>query len=123
MANRNDANVNSYASTMLDILDAGGTPEDTADSTGPSLEDYVGSYDLRPWSGETLVFKWKDGLALTYLPTMKPLDNIERLQHVEGDRFRTIRSDEQPGHEVVFIRDEAGRVSHITSHSNPQPKM
>jgi CubicO group peptidase (beta-lactamase class C family) len=123
MANRNNVNVNGYARMVLDILDAGGAPEAEPENTGPNLADYLGSYDVRPWSGEDLVFRWKDGLAIVSLPTMEPLDDMVRLQHVEGDRFHTIRSDEQVGHEVIFTRDEAGQISHLTYHSNPQPKM
>lgn len=123
MANRNNANVNSYASTMLDILEANGTNQNAKEGAGPDLSDYVGSYDVRPWSGEDMVFKWKDGLAVISLPTMDPLGDLQQLRHVEGDVFRTVRSDEQPGHEVAFIRDESGQVSHLTYHSNPVPRM
>jgi CubicO group peptidase (beta-lactamase class C family) len=123
MANRNNVNVNGYARMMLDILEAGGAPEAEPENTGPNLADYVGSYDVRPWSGEDLVFRWKDGLAIVSLPNMEPLDDMVLLQHVESDRFRTIRSDEQPGHEVIFTRNEAGQVTHLTYHSNPQPKI
>jgi hypothetical protein len=123
MANRNNANVNSYASTILDILEAGGTEEHAKEHTGPDLADYVGSYDVRPWSGEDMVFKWKDGLAIISLPTMDPLGDMELLQHVESDSFHWIRSDGQPGHEIAFIRNESGQVSHLTYHSNSIPKM
>ncbi len=123
MANRNNANVNSYASKMLDILEAGGTEKNAKESTGPNLTEYVGSYDIRPWSGEDMVFKWKDGLAIISLPTMNPLSDLQLLKRVDGDVFHTVRSDQQPGHQVVFIRDESGRVSHLTYHSNPIPKM
>jgi CubicO group peptidase (beta-lactamase class C family) len=123
MANRNNANVNSYASTMLDILEADGTEENAKEHTGPDLSEYVGSYDVRPWSGEDMVFKWKDGLAIISLPTMDPLGDMELLQHIESDRFHWIRSDGQPGHEIAFIRDESGQVSHLTYHSNLIPKM
>ena len=123
MANRNHVNVNGYASMMLDILEAEGAPEAEPESNDPRLADYVGSYDTRPWSGEDLIFRWKDGLAIVSLPTMEPLDNMVLLQHVAGDRFHTIRSDEQAGHEIIFTRDEAGQVTPLTYHSNPQPKM
>lgn len=123
MANRNNANVNSYASVMLDILAANGTAEETGGSNTPDLAEYVGSFDVRPWSGEDMVFKWKDGLAIISLPTMDPLGDLQLLRWVEGDVFRTVRSDDQPGHEVAFMRDESGQVSHLVYHSNPVPKM
>ena len=100
-----------------------GAPDDPASVSPPNLAEYVGSYDMHPWSGEGMVFRWKDSLAMTFLPNMRPLDDMMRLRHVEGDRFRTIRSDEQPGHEVTFTRDENGRVSHVHFHSISLPKM
>jgi len=123
MANRNNAQVNAYASKILDILEAGGTEADADGTAGLDLAAYVGSYDTKPWSGEDLVFRWKDGLAIISLPTMDPVGDMELLKHVEGDRFRIIRSDEQPGHEIFFTRGSDGQVSHLNYHSNHQPKM
>ena len=42
MANRNHVNVNGYASMMLDILEAEGTPDEYPENTGPKLADYLG---------------------------------------------------------------------------------
>lgn len=123
MANRNRVEVDAYALVMLDILAADGAPGDDALGGAGNLDDYVSSYDLQPWSGEILVFKWQDSLAMIEIPTMNPLEQLVRLKHSEGDRFRTIRSDEEPGHEVVFVRDEAGRVTHVTYHSISLPRM
>jgi CubicO group peptidase (beta-lactamase class C family) len=123
MANRNNVNVNGYATAILDILEAGGTPDESEEDSSPDLSDYVGSYDVHPWSGEDMIFEWKGGLAAISLPTTDPAGSIERLQHVEGDRFRWIRSDEQPGHDVIFIRDEEGNVTQLSYHSTFQPKM
>jgi CubicO group peptidase (beta-lactamase class C family) len=123
MANRNSANVNNYARIMLDILEADGSADESKESGGPDLADYVGSYDVRPWNGEDMVFQWKDALAVISLPTMDPLGDMQLLKHHEGDVFHAVRSDEQPGHEVSFLRDESGQVSHLVYHSNPVPKM
>jgi CubicO group peptidase (beta-lactamase class C family) len=123
MANRNNANVNQYASTILDILEAGGTPDENAESNGLKLAEYVGSYDISPWTGEDMVFQWKDGLAVISLPTSDPLGSMELLKHVEGDVFRWVRSDEQPGHEVTFTRNDSGLVTGYRYHSNPAARM
>jgi len=123
MVNRNNVDVDGYARTMLAILAADGGPGGDSVDPQPDLAEFVGSYDLHPWSGEQLVFAWKDGLATTFLPTMDPLADMVRLKHIEGDRFRTIRSDEELGYEVLFIRDAAGQVSHIKYHSIDLPKM
>lgn len=124
LANRNGVDVDGYASVAFDILEAGGTPsKGNADSVDDKLDDYLGNYDQQPWGGENLVFRWKDGLAVVYLPTTDPLGNMVLLKRIEGDRFHTIRSDEQPGHEVIFQRDDNGRVKQMVAHSMASPKM
>ena len=126
MANRNKVDVSGYAAIVFDILEAGGAP--AADDSEPPAIDidfdaYIGSYDWRPWDGEDIVFRWKDGLAMVTLPTMDPVENMVLLKHIEGDQFHTIRDDEQAGHEVVFKRDESGQVTHIVYHSIDLPKF
>lgn len=126
MANRNKVDVSGYAAIVFDILEAGGAP--AADDSEPPAIDidfdaYIGSYDWRPWDGEDIVFRWKDGLAMVTLPTMDPVENMVLLKHIEGDQFHTIRDDEQAGHEVVFRRDESGQVTHIGYHSIDLPKF
>jgi hypothetical protein len=126
MANRNKTDVFGYAAMIFDILEAGGMPEgDESESsaTNVELDDFVGSYNLSPWDGEEMVFRWKDGLAMVTLPTMDPVKGIVRLKHIEGDRFHTIRSDEEAGHEVVFSRDESGRITHMIYHSKDLPRL
>ena len=126
MANRNRVDVDGYAATIFGILDAGGTVEaDDDDSSSPDLNlgDYLGSYDSRPWDGELMVIRWKEGLAVLSLPTMDPIENMVQLKHIDGDRFHTIRSDDEPGHEVAFRRDESGEVTHVIYHSIDLPKL
>jgi hypothetical protein len=48
---------------------------------------------------------------------------LQQLRRVEGDRFKTIRSDEELGHEVVFLRDESGQVSQVRYHGISLPKI
>lgn len=123
MANRNQTDVDGYAATIYDILEAEGPADSPGGPAGANLGDYVGSYDARPWHGEDIVFRWAEGLALTSLPTIDPLADMVQLRHVEGDRFRTVRSDGTPGHEVAFRRDPQGRVSHMVYHSLPLPRL
>ena len=125
LANRNRVDVDGYARVLFDILEAGGSAA-SAENSGPhddGLDDFPGSYNLAPWDGEDLVFRWKDGLAIVSLPTMEPVKNMVLLKRVEGDRFRTIRSDDEHGHELVFRRDESGKVTHLDFHSISLPRM
>ncbi len=122
LANRNRVDVDGYAGVLFDILEAGGASQDKARPGDENLGDYLGSYNLHPWGGEDLVFRWKDGLAIVSLPTMDPVGNMTLLKHVEGDRFQTIRSDGQPGYELLFQRDDSGRVSTCPTTRCPGPK-
>jgi CubicO group peptidase (beta-lactamase class C family) len=126
MSNRNGANVWGYARVIMDILEAGGDQADGEAESGADTADfseYIGSYDLTPWGGENLVFRWQEALAIVSLPTMDPLGNLVRMRHVEGDLFRTVRSDEEPGHEILFRRNEAGEIVDLVAHSNDTPRM
>lgn len=124
MANRNAVNVDGYSTVILDILEANGeTPVETPETREDGMGDYLGSYNMHPWGGEALVFRWNAGLAVTYLPTMDPLADKTTLKHIEGDRFQTVRSDGEPGYEMVFERDASGTVSHLAFHSITLPKM
>jgi CubicO group peptidase (beta-lactamase class C family) len=124
LANRNRVDVDGYAKVIFDILEASGAPSEDIDlPENGNLDDYLGSYDSRPWDGEELVFRWKDGLAVVSLPTMEPVENMVLLKHIEGDRFHTIRSNEQPGHEVVFQRDSSGKITHLSYHAVSWPRM
>jgi hypothetical protein len=46
-----------------------------------------------------------------------------KLKHVDGDRFRTVRSDGEPGHEVRFRRDADGGISHLEYHGVAWPRL
>lgn len=124
LANRNRVDVDGYARVLFDIIEADSAPpKNNAAPKAENLDDYVGSYNLQPWDGEDLVFRWKDGLAIVTLPSMNPVQNMVMLKQVAGDRFHTTRSDDEPGHELVFKRDNSGKVTHLTYHSIVLPRM
>jgi CubicO group peptidase (beta-lactamase class C family) len=121
MVNRNRVDVDGYAAAIFDILDGAGAAEGEPQTA--NLDDYIGSYDLSPWDGEEMVFRWKDTLAVISVPTMSPMDSLTRLNHIEGDRFNTVRDDGQPGHEIRFVRGADGEVTHMYVHSMNLPKL
>jgi hypothetical protein len=87
------------------------------------FQRFVGSYDESPWGGETAVFPWKGGLAILWLPTMSPSDELTVLQHVEGNTFRRERDDGEPGETYVFVEDDSGRITGMRYHSNTYPRL
>jgi CubicO group peptidase (beta-lactamase class C family) len=102
----------------------GGPQTPAADTASvPDLAPYVGSYSEQPWGGESAAIRWKGGLALMSLPTDNPLRAITRLKWVEGDTFRRVRDDEEPGEDIVFERDPAGRVTGYRQFGNLSPRV
>ncbi|MGW8268583.1 MAG: serine hydrolase [Longimicrobiales bacterium] len=65
------------------------------------LGKYLGTYS-QSFGGETAVIPWEGKLAMVFLPTEDPMGSLTRLEHVEGDTFRRIRSDKELGEEIFF---------------------
>jgi CubicO group peptidase (beta-lactamase class C family) len=125
MVNAQGVNASRYAQQAYDIL-APAIQEALKDPEGaskpdPSLERYLGLYE-RPLGGESVALLWKGELAVVGLPTDDPLESMTRLQHVEGSVFRRVRSDGEPGEEIVFETDADGRMR-MWRHSNYQVKV
>lgn len=105
-------------------MEDGLLPADYAPSELPAeFERFVGSYDESPWGGESAVVAWQGGLAILWLPTLYPSDELTLLEHVEGNVFRRIRDDGEPGEAYEFVEDAAGRVTGLRYHSNTYPRM
>jgi CubicO group peptidase (beta-lactamase class C family) len=86
-------------------------------------ERFVGSYDENPWGGESAVVPWEGGLAILWLPSMHPSDELTPLEHVDGTTFRRIREDGEFGEAYEFIEDAEGAVVGMRYHSNTYPRM
>jgi CubicO group peptidase (beta-lactamase class C family) len=93
------------------------------DTPPPELLRFAGHYSLAPWGGEVAVVPWKGSLAALGLPTGDPLEGLEELEHIEGNRFRRVREDGEPGEDVVFREDAEGRVTGMIQHSSLWRRM
>ena len=89
----------------------------------PDLEPYLGTYSAQPWGSETAVVRWRGGLALLSLPTNDPSNALTRLHHDRGDVFYRVRPDDERGEDVIFQRDESGRVVSFSQHGNFSPRV
>jgi CubicO group peptidase (beta-lactamase class C family) len=86
------------------------------------LDRYVGVYDSA-W-GQTSVLRWKDSLALLWLRTRDPREDLVELKQVTDHVFRRVRTDDESlGEEVVFEIAEDGRVLRLKQHSNWSVKV
>ena len=83
----------------------------------------MGSYDENPWGGESAVVPWEGGLAILWLPTMNPSDELTPLEHIGGSTFRRIRDDGELGEAYEFVEDAGGAVVGMRYHSNTYPRM
>jgi hypothetical protein len=54
---------------------------------------------------------------------MAPADGLTPLEHVEGNTFRRIREDGEPGEAYEFVEDGAGHVVGLRYHSNTYPRL
>lgn len=109
-----------YAAKAFDLIQpalqsALDSPDDAPVRDG-SLARYAGVYGSI-W-GQTVVVPWKDGLAMLYLNSSSPADDMARLQHVEGHTFKRVREDDESlGETVRFELGDDGTARRFNRHS------
>jgi len=111
-----------YATGMREIVKKI-TGKAKQEKTRINLEAYTGNYSAQPWGGETAILPWQGKLAVFGLPSENPFRSLTLLKHIEGDTFRRLRGDETLGEEVVFERDETGKVIRMWQHSTYSDKI
>ncbi len=127
MANASGLNTKMYTQRAYEIVapaiaEALKSP-DTAKKPDTALNKYTGSYSMQPWGGETAVLIWKGELAMFNFPTHDPLEGLVKIKHIEGNRFRRIRDNDELGEEIVFEKGSDGKVVRMKRHSNFFPKV
>lgn len=122
MINAQGVSPNKYATGMRDIMKKAANKA-KEEKSALNLEAYAGHYNAQPWWGEIAVLPWQGKLAVFGLPSENPAKDLTLLKHIEGDTFRRIRKDETLGEEVVFERDETGKVFRMWQHSNYNDKI
>ena len=85
---------------------------------------YKGRYDNYTWSGETIIVPFKGKLVMFGSPSDTPADDIREYKYISKDIFRKIRKDDNTlGEELIFERDENGKVKNFHSFSHYQNKI
>ncbi|MBN1272558.1 MAG: serine hydrolase [Candidatus Aminicenantes bacterium] len=123
MINAQGVNPGGYAEGMREILKKAENAKAEAADKKADLEAYAGTYEAQPWWGETAVFPWYGKLAVLGLPSQNPARGMTLLKYMGDDRFRRIRSDDTLGEEVLFERDEEGKVIRMWQHSNYKNRL
>jgi hypothetical protein len=95
--------------------------EKASDEPAADYEKYLGTYTGGLGGDETVVIPWKGGIGTIGLPSDSP--SVRALQYVEGDTFRRVGGDGQPGSEVIFDTDADGRVIRMRTPLNYRTRV
>ena len=110
------------ADLIVPAIEAATDSPDELPEHDPDLDRYVGVYDSA-W-GQTAILRWEDGLAVLWLGTRDPKEELFELEKVDEHTFRRVRKDDESlGEEFYFEVDEAGNVTRFLQHSNWETKM
>jgi CubicO group peptidase (beta-lactamase class C family) len=112
MINAQGVDVYKYSDQIFSLLNK----EITADTTTKSIDlsVYEGRYDVYDWAGETIVVPFKGKLILFDVPSIAPATGLTEYKYIKKDTFRKIREDDKTlGEELVFERDENGKIKNI----------
>jgi CubicO group peptidase (beta-lactamase class C family) len=128
MINASGSNPGKYADGIRGILmkakeDAENRKSAKDAHPGVDLEEYTGYYNTMPWSSERYVTSWYGKLALIGFPTDSPADALTLFKHMEGDVFRRVRENGEPGETLVFERNDSGQIIRMKSHGNYATRM
>ncbi len=123
MINAQGVSPNKYTTGMREILKKALDTKKEKKTEEIGLEAYAGYYNAQPWGGETAVIPWYGKLAVLRLPSENPAQGLMLLKHIKDDTFRRIRKDKTLGEEVLFERDESGKVFRMWQHSNYRDKI
>jgi len=123
MINAQGVSPNKYARGIREILKKAVSKEKEEKAKDLDLEAYAGYYNSQPWWGETVIIPWYGKLAMVGLPSDNPAQSISLHKHIKGDIFRRIRDDDTLGEEVIFERDDSGKVVRMWRHSNYRDKI
>jgi len=123
-----NAMVNSglYAQEMYDVMAPAltqavkGTAAKPIDTT---LYAYTGTYSGQPWSGETAVITWEEGLAMLNLPNNDPLGGLTKLRKTGEHTFRRVRKDNELGETITFEMGPDGKAVRYVQHGNRSPRV
>ena len=112
------------------MIDAGGIAQDVyalmasaltgkaPEKPDPDLSAYLGTYAGQPWTGESVIVAWEDGLAEMSLPNDDPLNELTKLRKTGEHTFRRVRKDGELGEEVKFEMGPDGKATALLWFSN-----
>jgi CubicO group peptidase (beta-lactamase class C family) len=116
-----------YAQAMYEIvgpaLIAAAKDTGTVKPADPALAAYTGTYNGQPWSSETAIVPWEDGLAMVRLPARNPMEGMTRLKKTGEHTFKRVRPDGELMEAYVFTMGPDGKATRYTVHGNHSARL
>lgn len=113
--------IDRMSSILGPVLKKAADKEDGTDDNA-YLSDFEGTYDIQPWDDENYIMPWGEYLITVSLRSDNPMKSMDKLKHVEGDRFVRLRGDGTEAENVDFLRNAQGAVTGLKWHSTVMPK-
>ena len=117
------------------MVDAGGLAQDVyaimapaltgkaPEKPDPDFSAYIGTYTGQPWTGESAIVAWEDGIAELSLPTDDPVAGLTKLRKTGEHTFRRVRKDGELGETVTFEMGSDGRASALVWFANRRTRI
>jgi hypothetical protein len=93
------------------------------DKPDPDLSAYVGTYTSQPWTGESAIVAWEDGLADLSLPNGEPVTGLTKLRKTGDHTFRRVRKNGDLGETVVFEMGPDGKATGLVWGENRRTRI
>ena len=69
------------------------------------------------------VLRWEGSLAMFWLPTNDPMEDLVKLKHIENATFSRVRDDGELCEEILFETEPDGSATGLLRHSNMSPRI
>jgi len=89
----------------------------------PDFSAYVGSYTGQPWTGESAIVAWEDGLADLSLPNDDPVNGLTKLRKTGEHTFRRVRKNGDLGETIVFEMGTDGKATGLAWGENRRTRI
>lgn len=126
MINASGTNPQKYVQGISGIMAKAKSSDktDTLKATSKKdLQEYAGYYSEQPWWSEVYVSPLHGKLVTINLPTNSPAESMTFYKYIEKDTFQRIRDDGELGEQLIFERDESGKIIRLKSHGNYSPRI
>lgn len=120
LVSSNKGDAMKYINSLSRLFDKADNMEFTRheEKSALNLSDYTGFWSVSPWNSDYYIGKWGSGLVALHFPVESLKYSLRVLRHVEGDVFQVIENGELIDEEVIYYRNNQGKVVKVKSLDN-----